>query len=110
MNANVSKRPSGTDWERIDGMSDADIDTSDSPPLDEAFFANAQMRLPQHKTPIPIHLDPDVLTWFRGLGQEYQTHINAVLRMYMETQQRHPTRGKVDYNSAGHRPGLRHGG
>ena len=67
-------------------MSDEDIDTSDIPPLDEAFFANAQVRLPKRKIPITIRLDPDVLTWFRGLGKGYQTRINAVLRMYMEAQ------------------------
>ena len=88
MSANVSRKQSGTDWERIDKMSDEDIDTSDIPPLDEAFFANAQVRLPQRKVPITIRLDPDVLSWFRSLGKGYQTHINAVLRTYMEAQQK----------------------
>jgi len=69
-------------------MSDEDIDTSDIPPLDESFFANAQVRLPERKVPITIRLSPDVLAWFRTLGKGYQTHINAVLRMYMEAQQR----------------------
>ncbi len=88
MSANASKRQSLTDWERIDAMSDEDIDTSDIPPLDDAFFANAQVRLPERKAPITIRLDSDVLVWFRGLGKGYQTHINAVLRMYMEAQRR----------------------
>jgi uncharacterized protein (DUF4415 family) len=69
-------------------MSDEDIDTSDIPPLDETFFANAKVRLPQRKVPITIRLDPDVLSWFRSLGKGYQTHINAVLRTYMEAQQK----------------------
>ena len=30
-------------------MSDEDIDTSDIPPLDETFFAHAQIRLSDHK-------------------------------------------------------------
>ena len=88
MSANASKRQSLTDWERIDAMSDEDIDTSDIPPLDDAFFANAQVRLPERKAPITIRLDSDVLAWFRGLGKGYQTHINAVLRMYMEAERR----------------------
>ena len=88
MSANVSRKQSGTDWERIDKMSDEDIDTSDIPPLDATFFANAPVRLPQRKVPITIRLDPDVLSWFRSLGKGYQTHINAVLRTYMEAQQK----------------------
>ena len=88
MSANISKRQSLTDWERIDAMSDEDIDTSEIPPLDDAFFANAQVRLPERKAPITIRLDSDVLAWFRGLGKGYQTHINAVLRMYMDAQRR----------------------
>jgi hypothetical protein len=38
---------SKTDWARIDAMTDDDIDTSDTPPLDEAFFAKAKLRMPQ---------------------------------------------------------------
>ncbi|MFQ5594271.1 MAG: BrnA antitoxin family protein [Anaerolineae bacterium] len=68
-------------------MSDADIDTSDIPPLGKDFWENAELRMPQRKVPITIRLDPDVLAWFRALGKGYQTHINAVLRTYMEARQ-----------------------
>lgn len=88
MNENDLKKVSKTDWERVDAMSDEDIDISDIPPLDETFFANAQIRLPSRKVPITIRLDPDVLAWFRSLGKGYQTHINAILRTYMEAQQK----------------------
>ena len=37
---------SQTDWDKISKMTDKDIDTSDIPPLGEAFFANAKLRLP----------------------------------------------------------------
>ena len=87
MSANYLEKQSHTDWERVDAMSDEDIDTSDIPPLDEAFFANAQVRLPKRKVPITINLDPDVLVWFRALGKSYQTQINAALRTYMKAQQ-----------------------
>lgn len=39
------KKPSQTDWARIDQMTDDEIDTSDIPPLDDAFFAAAQFRM-----------------------------------------------------------------
>ena len=88
MSENDLNKVSKTDWERVDAMSDEDIDTSDIPPLDKEFFANAQIRLPKRKVPITIRLDPDVLAWFRNLGKGYQTHINAVLRTYMEAHQK----------------------
>ncbi len=88
MSEDVLKNQSQTDWERLEQMTDEEIDTSDIPPLDEAFFANAQIRLPARKVPITIRLDPDVLSWFRSFGKGYQTHINQVLRMYMEAQEK----------------------
>ena len=33
-----------TDWEKLDAMVDKEIDTSDIPPLDDNFFANAKTR------------------------------------------------------------------
>ena len=87
MSENDLKRVSKTNWERVDAMTDEEIDTSDIPPLDETFFANAEIRLPKPKVPITIRLDDDVLRWFRGMGRGYQTRINAVLRTYMEAHQ-----------------------
>jgi hypothetical protein len=43
---NLNKR-SETNWARIDQMTDEEIDTSDIPPLDDAFFAKAKLRLPR---------------------------------------------------------------
>jgi hypothetical protein len=40
-------KPSETNWTRVDALSDVEIDTSDSPPLDEAFFADAKLRMPE---------------------------------------------------------------
>ena len=82
------KKTSGTDWERLNAMSDEDIDTSDIPELDDDFFQQAELHLPVKK-PVTIRLDADVLEWFKGQGQGYQTRINNLLRKYMET---HKTR------------------
>ncbi len=37
---------SKTNWERIDAMTDDEIDVSDSPPLSEDFFAKAKWLMP----------------------------------------------------------------
>lgn len=86
MSAKSTKRLSRTDWDRVDAMSDEEIDTSEIPPLDERFFAEAELRMPASKSSITIRLDPEVLEWFKSQGKGYQTRINSVLRMYMEAQ------------------------
>src|SRR6267142_2594527 len=41
------KKKSETDWARVDRMTDDEIDTSDIPPLDDAFFEQAIKVLPR---------------------------------------------------------------
>jgi uncharacterized protein (DUF4415 family) len=50
------------------------------------FFSQGKLRLLKAKPLISIRINPDVLEWFKSQGVEYQTSMNAVLRMYMETQ------------------------
>ena len=83
MNANDLKNSSETNWERIDQLTDEEIDTSDIPPLDDAFFAK-RIGLPKGKVPVVMSLDADVFQWFKSQGGEYQNLINAALRIYAE--------------------------
>jgi hypothetical protein len=46
MNAKPSKKQSKTDWDEIAIQPDFEIDTSDIPPLDPAFFKSAELRMP----------------------------------------------------------------
>jgi len=64
-------------------MSDDDIDYSDIPPLDEKFFVRVTM---PPKKQLTIRLDSDVLDWFKAYGRGYQTRINRILRVVMESQ------------------------
>ena len=84
MNANDSKSSSETNWERIDQLTEEEIDTSDIPPLDDAFFANAKLRLPEGKVPVIISVDADVYNWFKSQGSEYRNLIDTALRIYAE--------------------------
>jgi len=85
--AKASKRELETELQRLAARPDEDIDLSDLPELDEAFFREADWR-PPIKKPITIRLDADVLEWFRNQGPGYQTRINRLLRRFMEVQQR----------------------
>jgi uncharacterized protein (DUF4415 family) len=88
MNRKSTGSSSQSDWAAFDALTEEDIDTTEIPPLDASFFAQAELRLPRTKPAITIRLDPDVLEWFKSQGKGYQTRINAILRMYMEAQQR----------------------
>jgi uncharacterized protein (DUF4415 family) len=79
-------KASKTNWKQLAEMDDNEIDTSDIPELDDAFFQRAEIKVPA-KQPVTLRLDSDVLVWFKSQGQGYQTRINKLLRSYMESQQ-----------------------
>ena len=61
--------------------------------LDEDFWRNARVVMPDEKgkTPVSIRVDTDVLEWFKQQGEGYLTRMNTVLRAYIETpKHRHP--------------------
>ncbi|MEA5621160.1 BrnA antitoxin family protein [Cronbergia sp. UHCC 0137] len=82
---------SQTDWQRLDAMTDEDIDFSDCPEITPELFAKAVVNkgLPdsKNKAQVTLPIDRDVLEWFQSQGRSYQTQINALLRAYMETHQ-----------------------
>jgi uncharacterized protein (DUF4415 family) len=72
-------------------MRDADIDYSEIPPIDKTFLKKATTAWPPAKQQLTIRLDADVLTWLKGHGRGYQTRINRILRVVMESQPPQPT-------------------
>ncbi len=79
------KIKSKMDYERLDNMSDDDIDYSDIPETDSAFWAEAKLHDPGAKKIISIRIDPDVLEWFKQQKGRYQTLMDTVLQHYMNT-------------------------
>ena len=77
-----------TDWERLDAMSDDDIDYSDISPLDDSFWKNAKLIIPSNrrKSSISFKVDNEVLRWFKSRGKGYQSYMNAVLSAYIDAQ------------------------
>ena len=83
----MNKKPIKSDLARIDRMTDADIDNSDIPELYDEFFKNAKIvNWPPVKAQLTIRLDADVLAWLKSNGRGYQTRINRILRVAMESQ------------------------
>jgi hypothetical protein len=58
------KRPSRTDWKRVDAMKDSDIDFSDIPELGPDFFKNAILWRPRAARD-ECEADPDVAVLFK---------------------------------------------
>jgi uncharacterized protein (DUF4415 family) len=76
-----------SDLKRLDRMTDKDIDYSDIPPLDDAFFKKATMvAWPPVKRQVTVRLDADALRWLKASGKGYQTRLNYILRAAMEHQ------------------------
>lgn len=82
----MKKKSIKSDLARVDRMKDADIDYSDIPPLDKSFLKKATVSWPPVKKQLTIRLDADVLAWLKKHGAGYQTRINRILRVVMESQ------------------------
>lgn len=87
MSARDMRKKSKTDWAKVKAMKDREIDLSDSPELDDHFFAEAAL-WPGKKKQITMRIDPDVLHFFKQKGPGYQSVINSILRRFMEFHQR----------------------
>jgi len=92
MKENNSNSSSKTNWERVDTLTDEDIDIADSPPLSEEFFAKAKWLMPgenmAHNTvKVELELDPKILAWFEAQGKDYPQRMQAALRLYAEAHQ-----------------------
>ncbi|MDR1709463.1 MAG: BrnA antitoxin family protein [Candidatus Accumulibacter sp.] len=65
---------------------DSEIDLTDIPEADAAFWASA-VRMGRGEKPkkrqTTIRLDEDVIEWFKLAGRGYQSRINAILRVVM---------------------------
>ncbi len=58
------------------------IDFSDIPELDEAFWKNARLVEPDRTQLVTLRVKKSVLDAFKAQGKGYQTRMNAVLESY----------------------------
>ena len=84
MKKNVSKQ-SRTNWKRVDATKDSGIDYSEIPELGEEFFSKAATRWPPEKKQLTVRIDADVISWLKAQGKGYQTRLNRILRVAMES-------------------------
>jgi uncharacterized protein (DUF4415 family) len=87
MREDIMSNTSRTNWAKVDGMTDDDIDISDTPQLTEEFFLKAKLRMPPtpvSKVAVPV--DSETLDWFRSKGEESEQHMAAALKIYAAAQ------------------------
>ncbi|HEY6321869.1 MAG TPA: BrnA antitoxin family protein [Thermoanaerobaculia bacterium] len=92
MRSKATSQRSRSDWQRVDRISNGEIDLSDVPEIPPEKFAKALIRKGLQpvvrKAQITMRIDSDVLEWFRERGAGYQSRINAVLRAYKQAHER----------------------
>lgn len=82
----MKEKSISSDLAKLDATEDKDIDYSDSPALDDAFFSKPLADWQPGKEQLTVRLDKDVLAWLRSYGKGYQTRINHILRTAMDAQ------------------------
>ena len=81
-----------TDVARLDAMTEDELEASiDIAEEGEPIWSEAIVGLPEPSPFVKVGIDPDIVRWFEGQGQDYQGRINAALRDYVEAQERQPT-------------------
>ena len=68
---------------QIAATRDKNIDFSDIPELDEAFWREAELIEPDLSEQITMRVKRSVLEYFKAPGKGYQTRINRVLESYV---------------------------
>ena len=69
-----SSRERGTDWRRVEAMTDEEIernvaaDPDAAPIFTDEMLARARWIPPLKKTPISFRVDPDILQYFKSKG------------------------------------------
>lgn len=84
VNENAMNNTSKTNWEKVDSLTEEEIDTSDIPPLTEEFFGKSRWWKPSAPLNVIVQVDPNTLAWFQSQGEDYEKKMAAALRIYAE--------------------------
>ena len=95
IDAMLARGESKSDWARVDAMTEEELEASiDFEEEGEIDWDNLEVTLaPSSRAPL-VHVDGDLLDWFRKKGPGYQIRINQVLRSYVEAQREKETKDR----------------
>ena len=69
--------------QRLAAIPDKDIDTSDIPQITDWSGAEIGKFYRPVQQQVTMRINADVLAWFKGQGETYQTAVNKALREHM---------------------------
>ena len=67
------------------GDHSAEIGAVRVPAPDQEFWRRTEAYMPKTKQGVFVRLDADVIAWLKARGKGYQTRMNAMLRVLMES-------------------------
>lgn len=79
--------------QELAAMRDEDIDYSDIPPLDEAFWKNAVLVMPDKTQSVTLRVKKSVLDAYKATGKGYQTRMNMALESFARAMLKKPNKG-----------------
>jgi uncharacterized protein (DUF4415 family) len=92
MNNKSTSSNSKTDWQRLDAMSDEDIDLSDCPEITPEMFAEAVVRKAiNDRAKVTLMIDRDVFDWFKAQGDKADLQMALALKIYAEANKAYST-------------------
>jgi uncharacterized protein (DUF4415 family) len=71
---------------RADGEDRTHPSAPEAESLGEDFWNSARVVVPRGKTSVHLRIDSDIVEWFKARGKGHLTHMNAVLRSYVDAQ------------------------
>jgi uncharacterized protein (DUF4415 family) len=97
--AKIARGEDRTNWRKANTVTGKKLEASIRADVDdvqgEPDWTQAVVGLPVPKQHINIRVDHDVLEWFKSSGRGYQTLMNNVLRVFVQSRrQRDMTRSK----------------
>ncbi|HEX2092544.1 MAG TPA: hypothetical protein VHG28_09095 [Longimicrobiaceae bacterium] len=82
--------PGETDWDRVDALTDREIqraaasDPDAAPPLDAAFFGGAEQVPPvdPSRVPVTLFVDQELLRFYQAMGPRHREMMHTALLRY----------------------------
>ncbi len=77
-----SRGESGTDWQRVKTLTEADIEAAmaadpDSEEITEEDWQHARLT-------VPLELEPEMMAWLQAQSENYQDYIQRLVRQEMQ--------------------------
>jgi len=74
-----------TNWDKLESLTDSQINYSDIPETNSGFWSDAEIVLPHKKVDLNIKIDEDIAIWLDKFGEKYNSTINRILRSHFST-------------------------